>query len=611
MNKILLSLVLIFSSLSSFGQGFPSTAVNYGLPTGGYISSSHNYGYFGYNEVGSYDANSNGWGVMDINNDQKPDLIVTSQGTGTYRDCFGLPNSQYWKVYLNNGSGFSTTATNWTLPAGGYRDGSHLYGYIALFETGSYYSGSNGWSVTDMNNDHLPDLVVTCEGTGTYRDGFGLPSSQYWKVYLNNGTGFSTTAINYTLPSGGYKDGSHTYGWFALYETGSYYSGSNGWAVNDLNFDGFLDLVVTCQGTGTYRDGFGVPSSQYWKIYNGSASGFATTATNWTLPSGGYKDASHTYGYFNTNEVGGYYLNCNGWSTMDMNNDGRADLVVTSQGTGSYKDCFGVPNTQYWKVYLNNGTGFSTSAINWTLPNGGLIGSGHTYGYYDINGSPSYENLSNGWSLCDLNNDDQPDLVVTSQGNGSYGNCFSSGSNYFWKVYYNTGSSFASTSVNWSLPAGGLISGSHSYGYYMLANGGSYDLNSNGWTVDDIDGDGKNDLIVVSNGTGTYRDCFGLPNNQYWKVYLNTYSPTALFEYANASSNIVLAPNPASSIIHIASKKSLINQSYSVFSTTGKKVLDGVFYNEEESIDISSLATGIYLLQIGTESKNASKFIKQ
>jgi Secretion system C-terminal sorting domain len=611
MNRILLSLALIFSSLSSFGQGFPSTAVNYGLPTGGYVSSSHNYGYFDYYEVGSYAANSNGWGVMDINNDQKPDLIVTCQGSGTYRDCFGLPNSQYWKVYLNNGSGFSTTATNWTLPAGGYRDGSHLYGYFALFETGSYYSGSNGWSVTDMNNDHLPDLVVTCEGTGTYRDGFGLPSSQYWKVYLNNGTGFSTTAINYTLPSGGYKDGSHTYGWFALYETGSYYSGSNGWAVNDLNFDGFQDLVVTCEGTGSYRDCFGVPTSQYWKVYFGSTSGFSTTATNWTLPTGGFKDGSHTYGYFNTNEVGGYYLNCNGWSTMDMNNDGRADLVVTSQGTGSYKDCFGVPNTQYWKVYLNNGTGFSTSAINWTLPTGGLIGSGHTYGYYDINGSPSYENLSNGWSLCDLNNDDQPDLVVTSQGNGSYGNCFSSGSNYFWKVYYNTGSSFAPTSVNWSLPAGGLISGNHSYGFYMLANGGSNDLNSNGWTVDDIDGDGKNDLIVVSNGTGTYRDCFGLPTSQYWKVYLNTYSPTALFEYTNASSSIILAPNPAKSLIHIASKQSLINQPYSVVSTTGKKVLDGVFSNEEESIDISSLATGIYLLQIGTESKNSSKFIKQ
>lgn len=611
MNKTILSFALLLFSLSSFGQGFPSASVNYGLPTGGYVSSSHNYGYNGYYEQGSYDANSNGWGVMDINNDQKPDLIVTCQGTGTYRDCFGLPNSQYWKVYLNTGSGFSTTATNWTLPSGGYKDGSHLYGYFSLSETGSYYAGSNGWSVTDMNNDHLPDLVVTCQGTGSNRDCFGLPNSQYWKVYLNTGTGFSTTAINYTLPTGGYKDGSHSYGWFSLSETGSYYSGSNGWSVNDLNFDGYQDLVVTCQGSGTYRDCFGLPNSQYWKVYYGNASGFSTTASNWTLPIGGYKDASHTYGYFNTNESGGYYLNCNGWSTIDMNNDGRADLVVTSQGTGTYKDCFGAPNSQYWKVYLNTGTNFNSVPTNWTLPSGGYISSAHPYGFYGTSGGPNYENLSNGWSLCDLNNDDQPDLVVTSQGNGSYANCFSSGANYFWKVYYNTGSSFTPTSVNWSLPAGGYISSSHFYGYYMLANNGSYDLNSNGWTVDDINGDGKNDLIVVSNGTGTYRDCFGLPSSQYWKVYLNTYSPTALFEYTNASSGILIAPNPASSLIHIASKQSLVNQPFSVYSAIGMKVLDGVFSNEEESIDISSLATGVYLLQIGTESTISSKFIKQ
>ena len=55
-----------------------------------------------------------------------------SKGTGTYRDCFGLPSSQYWKVYLNNGTSYSTTPINWTLPTGGYYDGSHLYGYFSI-----------------------------------------------------------------------------------------------------------------------------------------------------------------------------------------------------------------------------------------------------------------------------------------------------------------------------------------------------------------------------------------------------------------------------------------------------------------------------------------------
>jgi hypothetical protein len=611
MNKTLLSIVLLFFSLSSFGQGFPTTAVNYSLPTGGYISSSHNYGYFNLAETGSYDSNSNGWSIMDMNNDQKPDLVVTSKGTGTYRDCFGLPSSQYWKVYLNNGTSYSTTPINWTLPTGGYYDGSHLYGYFSISTMGSYHNSSNGWNLMDMNNDHLPDLVVVCQGNGTYRNCFGLPSSQYWKVYLNTGSGFSTTATNYTLPNGGYLSSGHLYGWFSMYEQGTYDSGSNGWSVNDYNADGYPDLVVVCQGTGTYRDCFGLPSSQYWKVYAGSATGFSTTAVNWSLPTGGYNDGSHLYGYFGTDEIGGYYQNCNGWSVIDFNNDNKPDLVVTSEGTGTFKDCFGLPNNQYWKVYLNNGAGFNTTPINWTLPSGGYTSSGHNYGYFATSGDPYYGNLSNGWSLSDLNNDHLIDLVVTTIGDGTYANCFGVGSSPYWKVYYNTGNGFNTNAVNWTLPAGGYLSSGHLYGYNMLANTGSYDVNSNGWSVIDINGDNKSDLVLFSQGTGTYRDCFGVPNNQYWKVFLNSFSPTALNESSVQFNGISLAPNPAYSTLNITADYSIINQKYSVFSSTGVRVLEGVFSNNEEALYISSLSSGIYLLQVGTVSSNTIKFIKE
>lgn len=527
MNKTLLSIVLLFFSLSSFGQGFPTTAVNYSLPTGGYISSSHNYGYFNLAETGSYDSNSNGWSIMDMNNDQKPDLVVTSKGTGTYRDCFGLPSSQYWKVYLNNGTSYSTTPINWTLPTGGYYDGSHLYGYFSISTMGSYHNSSNGWNLMDMNNDHLPDLVVVCQGNGTYRNCFGLPSSQYWKVYA------------------------------------------------------------------------------------GSATGFSTTAVNWSLPTGGYNDGSHLYGYFGTDEIGGYYQNCNGWSVIDFNNDNKPDLVVTSEGTGTFKDCFGLPNNQYWKVYLNNGAGFNTTPINWTLPSGGYTSSGHNYGYFATSGDPYYGNLSNGWSLSDLNNDHLIDLVVTTIGDGTYANCFGVGSSPYWKVYYNTGNGFNTNAVNWTLPAGGYLSSGHLYGYNMLANTGSYDVNSNGWSVIDINGDNKSDLVLFSQGTGTYRDCFGVPNNQYWKVFLNSFSPTALNESSVQFNGISLAPNPAYSTLNITADYSIINQKYSVFSSTGVRVLEGVFSNNEEALYISSLSSGIYLLQVGTVSSNTIKFIKE
>jgi general secretion pathway protein G len=35
---------------------------------------------------------------------------------------FSPGSNSYWKVYTNTGNGFSTSATNWTLPEGGYLD---------------------------------------------------------------------------------------------------------------------------------------------------------------------------------------------------------------------------------------------------------------------------------------------------------------------------------------------------------------------------------------------------------------------------------------------------------------------------------------------------------
>src|SRR5690606_15581258 len=116
-------------------------------------------------------------------------LVITSQGNGSYKDSFGVGTSPYWRVYLNTGSGFSTTLINWTLPAGGYKDsGGHNYGFYGTAEDGYYYSGCQGWSTMDINGDGKVDMIVTSQGNGTYKDSFGVGSSPYWKVYLSRST---------------------------------------------------------------------------------------------------------------------------------------------------------------------------------------------------------------------------------------------------------------------------------------------------------------------------------------------------------------------------------------------------------------------------------------
>jgi hypothetical protein len=94
------------------------------------------------------------------------------------------------------------------------------------------------------------------------------------------------------------------------------------YSVLDLDSDGHVDLVVTgaCNDdkTGTSR----------WLVYKGTASGFASTPTDFALP-GGY--SSNAFGSLaNAN-----YTSCvDGWnmpiySVLDLDGDGHLDLVLT------------------------------------------------------------------------------------------------------------------------------------------------------------------------------------------------------------------------------------------------------------------------------------------
>ena len=339
-------LLLILLAMSQYGksQGFNTTTVPWALPAGGYATTTHDYSYLSLSHTAtSASVLDHTWATLDMNGDAKPDLVVLTEGNGSYNEPFGTGTARYWKVYLNTGNGYATTATTWALPAGGriVTGSGRLASFDAIEYEGTAYTGNQGWTVKDMNGDSKPDLLVLTQGNGTYNEAPGLGSSHYWLVYMNTGAGFATTATTWALPAGGYTDSNgHMYGYTALVMDLNSVGGGQAWLVTDINGDSKPDIVVFTENSRVLGPNTNA-GGRYWKVYLNTGVGFASAATTWALPPGGY--------IFDTGGVGSttIYTSFNGsthqesssgrrignqeWALLDMNGDNRPDLAVATR----------------------------------------------------------------------------------------------------------------------------------------------------------------------------------------------------------------------------------------------------------------------------------------
>ncbi|MFO7032484.1 hypothetical protein B9T07_21795, partial [Limnospira fusiformis CCALA 023] len=202
--------------------------------------------------------------TADFNGDGDIDILLT-----------GLNDSVFIKeVYLNDGSGGFTEATNISL--------------TGVFH-GSVATG-------DFNGDGHIDILLTSRDSS-----FQLIS----RVYLNDGSGGFTEATNISL-------------------TGV---GDSSVATADFNGDGHIDILLTGM------DSSFQPISQ---VYLNDGSGGFTEATNISLT--GVGDSSV--------------------ATADFNGDGHIDILLTGMDS-SFQ-----PISQ---VYLNDGSGGFTEATNISL----------------------------------------------------------------------------------------------------------------------------------------------------------------------------------------------------------------------------------------------------
>jgi len=587
--------ILSFQCLiaSAFAQGFPLTSMTWSLPAGGEVYNGVNQGFWSLGSVGN-DTGSDSWSTLDIDGDGLVDLVCTgtrvSNGSVTE---FSPANNSYWKVYLNTGNGFSSSSTTWSLPAGGEVYNGVNQGFWSLGSFGND-TGSDSWSTLDIDGDGRPDLV--CTGTRVsngYVTEFSPANNSYWKVYLNTGTGFSSSSTTWSLPAGGEVYNGVNQGFWSLGSFGND-TGSDSWRTLDIDGDELVDLV--CTGTRVsngYVTEFSPANNSYWKVYLNTGNGFSSSSTTWSLPAGGEVYNGVNQGFWSLGSFGND-AGSDSWRTLDIDGDELVDLVCTGTrvSNGSVTE-FSPANNSYWKVYLNTGNGFSSSSTTWSLPTGGEVYNGVNQGFWSL-GSVGNDTGSDSWSTLDIDGDGLVDLVCTGTrvSNGSVTE-FSPANNSYWKVYLNTGNGFSSSSTTWSLPAGGEVYNGVNQGFWSLGSVGN-DTGSDSWRTLDIDGDGSVDLVCtgtrVSNGSVTE---FSPANNSYWKVYLQA-NTTGLAEMTEGS-GMMMFPNPTHGLLTIGCKEAV--GGVVLMDIQGRTVLNATTTTARFTIDVSDLAPGLYTVQ--------------
>jgi hypothetical protein len=330
-------------------SGFPSTATTWALPA------------YGTNAFTAFATTPGGVGClqytpMEVNGDGIMDLVVTE-------DCTTGSNTgtDHWNVYFGTPSGFSTTATTWSLPA---------YGASALRYAQS--TGCPGYATDDLNGDRILDLVVIDDCNSTSDVG-----TSHWLAYFGSSSGFASSAQSWPLPSFGAR----------AFSSGLASTGCPSYSVLDMNGDRKPDLVVTRDCSSTSNVG-----TSDWSVYLNTGTAYPTTATSWTLPA--YGPSAFIGGPSARAYCAG---GVPGYATVDMTGDALPDLVVSD-------DCISTTNvgTDHWLIYANGGTSFSGTSSSWTLP---------AYGanvFQDIRGTscPNY-------TTADANGDGILDLIVT------------------------------------------------------------------------------------------------------------------------------------------------------------------------------------------------------
>lgn len=112
-----------------------------------------------------------------------------------------------------------------------------------------------------------------------------------------------------------------------------------------------------------------------------------------------------------------------------------------------------------------------------------------------------------------------------------------------------------------------------------------------------------NTLYFVANTKTSGEELYSVANEL--PVYLNTGN----VKLESQKLKLILYPNPATSFIKIKETAQVNVETFKIFDFTGKLLKSGKYSNENQTIDVSQLQTGNYIIEVTT--KNGTQFSQQ
>ena len=73
----------------------------------------------------------------------------------------------------------------------------------------------------------------------------------------------------------------------------------------------------------------------------------------------------------------------------------------------------------------------------------------------------------------------------------------------------------------------------------------------------------------------------------------------------------VIYPNPAKNEVVVELAAGLIGSNYSIVDMDGNTVINGVVANQNQKLDISKIASGMYCFEVSDKSVQGIKFVKE
>lgn len=244
-------------------------------------------------------------------------------------------------------------------------------------------------------------------------------------------------------------------------------------------------------------------------------------------------------------------------TAADFNNDGFIDII--SNG----------------KVLLNNGDLTFTELTSVVLPSSYAVGDLNNDGYLDLYGSALYYNRTNTYINNNWIKINTIGVISNKNGIGARVEIHTSGVGIEKQIRdVRSGEGFRYM--------GSLNT------HFGIGSETEIDLIRVIWPsgeIDEIENPNINESLTIIEGTNT------------------------LSNPSSEKTDLILYPNPTKSILNLNATYDLSNTIYSVFDMSGRRVLNAKL--NSNSIDVSDLATGNYLLRIFTQDKiSTQRFIK-